>query len=177
METRVKDAAYYALLARIQELFELPSGFEAAQDWSEHAMRPDHFTQFVEAYEQVRHTDVWIDRSLADLIIDNFCYAWRDSGFHAHVGVQHAMETFVQRYHRRLGVRECLRSLAIIEDRPGDEYPEARWLRECWSRLTGEPLQNLLTFDFVAAVGDFRCLRTDSPPALPDPVANSGFLG
>jgi hypothetical protein len=157
--------------ADIAALFVLPPDFWMSQDWGEHA-DPQRVEEFVDAYERSTHASVWADSGLAELIWDSFARLWSErEGVCPSARI--SIERFIARWNRRLGVRRYLSMMATIEDRPGDPYPENEWLRSRWSPLTGEPLDTLVNFNFLAALDDRRTKRDVGPPALFDGPAKA----
>jgi hypothetical protein len=151
--------------AHVAAIFRIDPEFWRSQDWGEFG-DPSRVEEFVTAYERCEHVSVWTDQGLATLIWDSFAKQWYqyDAVDPTAIG---AIERFIARWHRRLGVRSYLSMMAGLEDRPGDEYPECSWLRERWEALTGVPLDELLGFELLKEIDDPANEVSGKPPALP----------
>ena len=151
----------------IARLFDLPSDFYQEQHWSQFA-DPRQLEKYLTAFDASTHTSAWIDHDLAELILDVF--ARRTDSLQV-VSNRDAelLTSFVQRYHRRLGVRCELAFLAGLESRSDDPYPIADWVREHWTAITHEPLKHLLAFRIVVAIEDPANHPSIGPPTLPTP--------
>jgi hypothetical protein len=138
------------------------------QEWGRINSDPKRWFEFLQAYRDSSHTDIWVDVEFAELVCSSVDDAMQEGALPPEGWA--AVEDWVRRFAHRPGMRHELASWSRLgsEPHPADPYPFGEWLLANWHNITGRPLTELTAYSMFDDPSAFplACPPKSDPPTM-----------